>query len=470
MGHCFLVRHDHSTSNKQRQKQLTRTALTILCVAIGFVCVFGDTKRLFGSSRRAESDGGSCNTSRNNDNDDELDRSCHLSARRCQQEKKCGGGTWIVVTTTTNTAVVSSSSSSSGRGSRQLQVFTPLFTMLLRLLCLIPFLDFLCQEDPPPTLPPVPGPVAAPVPRPVTQPVLAPSSSLPVIPAGYSERIVIPNPDTPNLQQARSNCPHLATSNLVDWFAPSTWPSGSVPVAGQAVTLPANKQVLLGRSITGVLGVVTIPATSSLIIGEDAAGLEINVAGMNVLGRLVIGSETCRIETPVTITLHGARPSNPVANVPAVTYKGIAVEGSIQLHGKRYFRTWTRLSAPAGPGATRLVLQHAVNWEPGQTIVLVTTAMKDSREWHQNELLTIVSVSGTTVTVAEPIQHQHAANRGYQAEVGLISRMITIQGNSRDSEPTDPDPLNCKGVDRYGNDQAPCPYKGITGFGTLVTD
>jgi hypothetical protein len=228
---------------------------------------------------------------------------------------------------------------------------------------------------------------------------------------------------------------------------------------------------LLDRSITGVLGLVTIPASSSLIVGENAAGIEIAVTGMNVLGNLIIGSVTCRIETPVTITLHGSRPSSVVPNAPAVTYKGISVEGgTIHIHGKRYFRTWTRLATPALPGATQLVLQHSVNWEPGQTIVLVTTAMKDSREWHQNEVLTIVSVSGggTTVTVDKPILHKHAANAGYQAEVGLLSRMITIQGSADDSEPTDPDPLTCKGIDRYGNDQAPCPYKGITGFGTVI--
>lgn len=225
---------------------------------------------------------------------------------------------------------------------------------------------------------------------------------------------------------------------------------------------------MIDRSVPVRLGVVTIPASSTLIVGENPNGIEIDVNGMDVRGDLVIGSESCRIETPVTITLHGARPSDVVSNVREMTYKGIAVDGTIDIHGKRYFRTWTRLAVPAMPGDSVLELQHNVNWEAGQTIVLVTTAMKDSKEWHQNEVLTIVGVSGTTVSVSESVQYKHAANVGYQAEVGLLSRMITIQGSAADSEPTDPDPLTCTGINRFGNNGAPCPYSDLTGFGTSL--
>jgi hypothetical protein len=150
------------------------------------------------------------------------------------------------------------------------------------------------------------------------------------------------------------------------------------------------------------------------------------------------------------------------------------VTGKLNLHGQRFYRTWTRLAKTVEPGDTILLLQHSVNWLPGQEIVLVTTAMKDSREWHRNEVAMVKSVVsnpvtgvGAAVTVRDPLLYQHVANSGYQGEVGLLTRQIKIQGNAA-SEPTDPDPLDCTiGDERwlYGDKGRPCPDVELTGFG-----
>jgi hypothetical protein len=118
------------------------------------------------------------------------------------------------------------------------------------------------------------------------------------------------------------------------------------------------------------------------------------------------------------------------------------------------------------------MLQHGVNWEPGQKIVLVTTAMKDSREWHKNEVASVKKVIqsprtgvGAAVFLEKPVLHQHIANSGYQGEVGLLTRTVKIQG-SRKSEPTDPDPLNCvQSSLNFGDAAKPCPNKSLTGYG-----
>jgi G8 domain len=334
---------------------------------------------------------------------------------------------------------------------------------------------------------PVNAPVNTPVNSPANTPVNAPAS-LPVRPplgqyiqSGYSERIILPQPQVPNLLSSRSNCPHLQ-SGLLDWHSSTTWPNGIVPLSG-VVTIPSNTKVVINKTIAALLDVITIPTTSSLIFGENAEGIELMTRGMDVKGSLIAGSSTCRIQTPITITLSGVRPTNLAQNRPIDTYKGISVTGTLSLHGKRYFRTWTRLAKSALVGGTELILQDAVNWEPGQEVVLVTTAMKDSREWHQNEVCTIASVStpspksgvGTSVYLTKPIQYSHIANAGYQAEVGLLSRAIVIQGSAADSEPIDKDPLNCalspyanQLWDRYGDTRAPCEYTEITGFGGHV--
>ena len=296
------------------------------------------------------------------------------------------------------------------------------------------------------------------------------------VPAGYSERVVIPEPPAPILHEGdrRTLCPHVA-NGLVHWDDATTWPSGSVPsTPGENVILPNNARVVLRQSPQIRLGLITIPVSSALILAENEFGIALDVEGILVQGELILGSETCPLETPVTITLHGARPTD-LSTEPVETYKGIAVTGTIHLHGRRYFRTWTRLARSVRPGDTELFLQHAVHWEAGQEVVLVTTAMKDSREWHQNEVHTIVSVDTSredvpsVVALESATSYPHIGTTNYQAEVGLLSRTIVIQGSEDDSEPTDPDPLNCVGErSRFGDKASPCPYTEITGFGGHV--
>ena len=309
-------------------------------------------------------------------------------------------------------------------------------------------------------------PSPTPSPTPTTALPLPPG---PYIAAGYSETITIPQPPNPsNLGDPRQDCPHLE-AGLTDWNSLGLSPA----LPGADVVLPANTKVLISSSINIKLGTVTIPASSELVIGENESGISLDMDGMIVQGRLVAGSELCRLETPVVITLHGSRPIDAVTNPPPPQVKGIAVTGEISLHGKRFFRTWTRLSKTVEVGERVLMLQDPVNWSVGQEILLVTTALKDSREWHQNEVLTVEYVfpsspTGTAIQVSSPVQYRHLATENYQAEVGLLTRTIKIQGSQADSEPTDPDPLNCTGISRYGDSSRPCGNTGITGYGAHV--
>jgi hypothetical protein len=311
---------------------------------------------------------------------------------------------------------------------------------------------------------------------------LSPTQTPTSLPAGpyvtaekANEVVFIPDPPFPVYPQ-RSRCPH-EEGGLLDWHSSSTWSADSFPFSGDVV-LPNNARVIVRQSVIGILGTVTIPVSSELLFGEDSTGITFDALGIDVQGRLTIGSETCRIETPVIITLHGDRPQDAVTAIPIPTFKGISVTGQISLHGKRFYRTWARLALTVEPGDDIIMLQHDVNWMPGQKIVLITTAMKDSREWHRNEVSSVKNVIpnpapgvGAAVFLEAPVSFQHIADDAYQGEVGLLSRKIQIQGNLA-SEPTDPDPLNCTfgvspGRDRslYGNKGRPCPNTELTGFG-----
>ena len=298
-----------------------------------------------------------------------------------------------------------------------------------------------------------------------------------------------------------ARCPHTQPG-LRDWFDAGTWPLGRPPVAGEDVVLPTNTRVHLPRGSTPVLGVLTIPPTAELILGSEADGstAHFSALGVVVQGGLRAGAEGCRLRpsTRVTITLHGQRPLT-FAGLDALPRhaKGLHITGSgtLDLHGHAYTPTWTRLSRPVKPGDRFVYLQARVGWRAGQQIVLATTALKDSRDWHRNEVLTIESVGaaagggsgggvdggGAAAGAAPPgadvpiklttaARYRHEANAAYQGEVGLLSRNVLVEGASSDSEPVDTLPRSCpSGIRVLGSYMpGPCEYTYLTGFGGHV--
>ncbi|KOO25907.1 communication mutant protein, partial [Chrysochromulina tobinii] len=295
--------------------------------------------------------------------------------------------------------------------------------------------------------------------------------------AAVGELVRMFEPSGPS-STSRTGCPH-DQSGLVSWHNAATWASGVPPSAGAHVTLPQGQKVLLSRDVGYTLGLVTIPATSELIIGENSShGVALNMAGMQVDGALRAGAQTCRLTTRVTITLFGARPpTKEVRDALPPTFKGIVVSstGSLDLHGQRFYRTWTRLAAPVSPGDTTVYLQRAVNWEPGQQVLLTTTALKDARDYHRNEVLVLSRLLsppagvGAALQLTSAARYAHGANGAWQGEVALLSRRIVVQGSAADSEPTDTTPIACT-TSRWalGSNSVPCANSFLTGFGGHV--
>eukprot|EP00965_Chrysotila_dentata_P256928 6212720-Pleurochrysis_carterae.AAC.1 len=54
----------------------------------------------------------------------------------------------------------------------------------------------------------------------------------------------------------------------------------------------------------------------------------------------------------------------------ACKYKGIYVEGTLDLHGEQPWPAWTRLRVPANRNGRELVLQHEVDWRVGDVVVV----------------------------------------------------------------------------------------------------
>jgi len=260
----------------------------------------------------------------------------------------------------------------------------------------------------------------------------------------------------PVADPSQTNCPHLQ-SGLVNWHDASTWPDNSIPTAGSDDTIPADKKVLISSCFVNandVYGIITIPSTSELIF-NDRVDISIRAKGFRVQGKLSAGSETCRLRNKITITLHGKRTDQVL---PADGWvKGIYAEngGIVDLHGVQYYPTWTRLALTANVGDTSVYIQELVNWEVGQSILITTTELKDSRDFNRNEIRVITAVAKAPnfvpnvarVSFSQALLYKHYGGSEYQAEVGLLSRRIKMQSDETNSEPsgyTNPATITCK--------------------------
>ena len=214
------------------------------------------------------------------------------------------------------------------------------------------------------------------------------------------------------------------------WSEAATWPDGAVPAAGAAVTIPADKAVLLDVSPPPL---ASLRIDGSLVF--DDQDLALTSSSILVAGTLRIGTSGSPYTHAAVITLTGA-PGDPDVAGMGSKVLGVLPGGTLDLHGPS--RTgWTRLAATAPAGATQVALAASPGWRGGDKIVIASTDFDPNRA----EVATIQSISGASVTLSQPLLYSHFGQlQTYEgttvderAEVGLLTRNILIQGDSASS-------------------------------------
>ena len=133
------------------------------------------------------------------------------------------------------------------------------------------------------------------------------------------------------------------------WSDPTSWPDGKVPREGDAVTIGADKDIVLD---------VAPPALRSLTINgklsfSDEKDLELKTDWIYLPGgELDIGSEAKPHTAKATITLTDKVPDE---NINTMGDRGIMlVKGTLSLHGENRKNTWTKLMATAKAGSSKI--------------------------------------------------------------------------------------------------------------------
>src|SRR5687768_9637257 len=225
-------------------------------------------------------------------------------------------------------------------------------------------------------------------------------------------------------QQGRS-----ASATQARWSDPATWPDRRVPRAGDKVTIPAGKDVVLDVS-PPALGGVTIEGKLSF---ANDADLELTTEWVMLHGELEIGTEARPHTRKATIALTNTVKDEDIGGMGGTNDRvdrGILLMGgTLNLHGDRK-HTWTRLAQTAAAGSTSIQVLDASGWRAGDEIVLASTDF-DPR---QAERRTISAIRGNTITLDRKLDYMHFGKITFdvdeRGEVGVLTRNIKLQASA----------------------------------------
>ena len=218
--------------------------------------------------------------------------------------------------------------------------------------------------------------------------------------------------------------------STVRWSEPATWPGGQVPAAGASVVIPSNRAVLLDVSPPALAG---LRIEGALVFDEQ--DLELTAGHIVVLGTLRVGTNAAPFQHRAVITLTGTAAEGDVMGM-GNRVLGVS-GGTLDLHGEARLG-WARLSATASSGATQLQLEQAPDWRAGDRLIVASTDFDPDHA----EVVTVASVSGSAVMLAEPLEFSHygelqtiaGVTVDERAEVGLLTRNVTVRGDSATSQ------------------------------------
>ena len=237
------------------------------------------------------------------------------------------------------------------------------------------------------------------------------------------------NPTSP----ASYTCAAIASGN---WGATNTWNNGVVPttLANPTVLIPAAYTVTIGNPYTNnaISNMVVYGSLKFINNGQMRLSTLLVRAG----GLLQMGTDAAPIASNylASISIVDDGPVYTNWDITAVSH-GILNEGTVTICGSDK-TDFVALAGDAAAGVTNLTLASAPSgWQVGDFIVLASTTF--STNWTtsnpvlQNEVRTINTISGTSVTFTNALAYAHTrAQTGLQIHVANLTRNVVIQSEA----------------------------------------
>ncbi|XP_003404487.2 fibrocystin [Loxodonta africana] len=217
------------------------------------------------------------------------------------------------------------------------------------------------------------------------------------------------------------------------WSKAHSWFPERVPQDGDNVTVESGQLLLLDTN-TSILNLLHVKGGK--LIFMDSGPIELRAHSILVShgGELQIGSEDKPFQSKAQIKLYGSARSTPFF---PYGIKFLAVRnGTLSLHGRLPEVMVTHLRAAAHAWDTVLALEDAVDWHPGDEVVIISGIGVEGAK-PMEEIVIVETVHNADLHLRSPLRYSYDYTENwvagehlvFKATVALLSRSITIQGN-----------------------------------------
>lgn len=187
-----------------------------------------------------------------------------------------------------------------------------------------------------------------------------------------------------------------------NWFSGSTWNTGTVPTAGAKVLIDSGYIVTYNGTSETEIFWLRVNGTLNFSTDIDTK-LKLNTFIVDVIGTVSIGTS----DTPVSSSVSAQiifTDNGPIDTDwdPHFFSKGMVCHGTLTCYGQ-YKKAYCQISQDMLAGSNVLkTYDEPDSWEVGDQLVLTGTKSwkggnNDDNSLHQDELLTITSISGKNI-------------------------------------------------------------------------
>ncbi len=229
----------------------------------------------------------------------------------------------------------------------------------------------------------------------------------------------------------REAASHVATSG--NWS--EIWGQG-LPSTGAEVLIPHGVTVTVDGQFTESIDWIRVDGTLRFATDQDTA-LRVDTIVVDAGGRLQIGTEAQPVgaayQAQVTFVDQG--PINRMADPLGVGRGLIDLSGHLSIYGAET-TNFVDLAQYPRQGDTVLQLTEVpTNWEVGGEVVVAgTNPILRGRDVVQDEVLTIVAIQGTKITIDRPLEYDHILPAGVSLPVAYLNRNVVLTSeNTADS-------------------------------------
>lgn len=191
-----------------------------------------------------------------------------------------------------------------------------------------------------------------------------------------------------------------------NWSDPAIWQNGTLPTAGARISIPVSMTVTVDGVVPHDFKTIRIDGTLRFDPSVDTE-IRVDTLVSAPSGRLEVGTAAQPIAPNVTARVIFAD-DGPIDTTwdPAQLSRGAILMGATEMYGAAK-TGWTTLARHPRAGETTLVLTEVpVGWQPGDELVVAAT---DPADPTSDEQVRIVSIDGSTITLATPLERDHIA-------------------------------------------------------------